>query len=262
VPIDQQPTEQESRVGGARSTTNRSTTNRLTTDRAGTNRVGTDQALAEAREWLQQHGVGEPAGVAGQPARQSSERLAVSSARPLSGPPPKQSMRSQAADADAESPSAEKLACAEKLARTIALRKLTTRACSRRELDQALQAKRVPQDVRDAVLDRLEESGLVDDASFAADWVASRQQRRHLSRRALRRELEAKGVERSEIGTALDNVDRNAELTSARELVERKQAGMSGLARDVQYRRLAGILSRRGFDTALIGRVLSDVLGE
>src|SRR6187397_900664 len=79
---------------------------------------------------------------------------------------------------------------AESLARSIALRKLTTRAHTRHELDKALQAKNVPQSVKETVLDRMEEVGLVDDATFAVDWVASRQQRRHLSRRALKRELE------------------------------------------------------------------------
>ena len=96
--------------------------------------------------------------------------------------------------------------------------------------------------------------------SFAADWVASRQQRRHLSRRALRRELEAKGVERRDIDSALETVDRDAELAAAQELVERKQAAMSALSRDVQQRRLAGLLSRRGFDTAVITQVLSNAL--
>jgi regulatory protein len=137
---------------------------------------------------------------------------------------------------------------------------LTTRAHTRHELDKALQGKNVAKSVRNAVLDRLQEVGLVDDASFAVDWVASRQQRRHLSRRALRRELEAKGVERVDIDRALENVDRADEFASARELVERKRRAMSSLARDVQQRRLAGVLSRRGFDSAVISRVLSDVL--
>ena len=148
------------------------------------------------------------------------------------------------------------------VARTIALRKLTTRAHTRHELDKALQAENVPLSVRETVLDRLQEVGLVDDATFAVDWVASRQQRRHLSRPALKRELETKGVERGDIDMALENVDRDAELASARELVERKRATMSALAGDVQQRRLAGLLSRRGFDSAVITRVLSDVLRE
>ena len=150
----------------------------------------------------------------------------------------------------------------ESVARTIALRKLTARACTRHELGQALQAKNVPQDVIDAVLDRLQEVGLVDDAAFAVDWVTSRQQRRHLSRGLLRRELQRKGVERSHIDSALERVDRSAELRSARDLVERKRAAMDGLPREVQYRRLAGMLSRRGFDSAITTKVLADVLGE
>ena len=151
---------------------------------------------------------------------------------------------------------------AESVAHAIALRKLTSRAHTRRELDRALRAKDVPQDVIDAVLDRLQGVGLVDDASFAEGWVSSRQQRRHLSRRLLSRELQAKGVDHSHIDSALDCVDRDAELSSARALVERKQMAMTGLSRDVQYRRLAGMLSRRGFDTAITTQVLADMLGE
>ena len=105
---------------------------------------------------------------------------------------------------DQQRPSEDVDADVESVARTIALRKLTAKACTRHELDQALQAKNVPEGVIDGVLDRLQEVGLVDDASFAVDWVTSRQQRRHLSRRFLRRELQAKGVERSHIDSALD----------------------------------------------------------
>ena len=162
---------------------------------------------------------------------------------------------------DQQPPSDDVDADVESVARAIALRKLTAKACTRHELDRALQAKNVPEGVIDGVLDRLQEVGLVNDASFAVDWVTSRQQRRHLSRRVLRRELQAKGVERSHIDSALDQVDRNAELTSARDLVDRKLASMSGVAREVQYRRLAGMLSRRGFDSAITTQVLADVLG-
>jgi regulatory protein len=149
---------------------------------------------------------------------------------------------------------------AESVARTIAFRKLTARAHTRHELDQALQAKNVPPSVKKAVLDRMQELGLVDDVSFAVDWIATRQRRRHLSRRALRRELEAKGVERGDIDKALEGVELESELSTARDLVERKRATMPGLARDVQYRRLAGLLSRRGFDTAVTVQVLNELL--
>jgi regulatory protein len=203
-------------------------------DRTG---AATDRALIEAREWLRQH---------------TAAELVDGSSLASGGSPDERSSREWDDDH----------ANAESVARTIALRKLTARARTRYELDQALQAKNVPQSVTDSVLDRLQEIGLIDDASFAIDWIASRQQRRHLSRRALRRELVAKGVEREEIDRALDRVDPETELTAARDIVERRRAAMAGLGRDVQYRRLAGILSRRGFDASLITQVLRDVMGE
>jgi regulatory protein len=181
---------------------------------------------------------------------------------PMDQPTQQKAGVDRVAPADGQALNETLAADAESAARAIALRKLTTRAYTRHELDQALQAKNVPASVREAVLDRLHEVGLIDDAAFAVDWVTSRQRRRHLSRRALSRELEAKGVERSDIAGALDSVDPGAELTSARDVVERKRVAVSGLARDVQYRRLAGALSRRGFDAAVIARVLTDVLQE
>jgi regulatory protein len=211
------------------------------------------RALVEAHEWLQRHGARASDGATDQPAPRSSERpvdgtLGLSSSR---HPPESSEPADDGIDADVES-----------VARAMALHKLTARARTRQELDQALRAKSVPQGVIDALLDRFQEAGLVDDASFAENWVSSRQRRRHLSRRLLRRELQAKGVEQSHIDNALDRVDRDAELTSARDLAERKHAAMNGLSREVQYRRLAGMLSRRGFDAALTTQVLADVLGD
>jgi regulatory protein len=204
----------------------------------------------DPHEWLQQHGAAESVGSPDRSGRRTTDLTDPSSAQLPS--PHLEAGFAPPDDADAD---------AESIARSIALRKLATHARTRHELDQALQAKKVPSSVRDAVLDRMQQVGLLDDASYAADWVSSRQQRRHLSRRALKRELEAKGVEREDIDAALHDVDLDSELTAARDLIERKQATMSGLAHHVQYRRLAGILGRRGFDTAVTVQVLNEVLG-
>ena len=90
------------------------------------------------------------------------------------------------------------------MARSIALDRIAARDRTRHELAQALKTKNVPAEVAEQVLDRLEAMGLVNDAAFAEAWVESRQQRRHLSRPALRRELQAKGVDRDQIDAALD----------------------------------------------------------
>lgn len=150
----------------------------------------------------------------------------------------------------------------ESVARTIALRKLTAQARTRHELQQALQKKNVPGEVAASVLDRLEEVGLVDDGTFAQDWVASRQRRRYLSRSALRRELQGKGVDRVHVDAALATVDSADELAAARALVAKKAAASRGLEPVVRQRRLAGALARRGFGSGIIATVLDEVRDE
>ena len=115
------------------------------------------------------------------------------------------------------------------VARSIALDRIAARDRTRHELAQALKTKNVPHDVAEQVLDRLEAVGLVNDAAFAEAWVESRQQRRHLSRPALRRELQAKGVDRDQIDHALAAVDFGDELVAARELARRRHATMAEL---------------------------------
>ena len=119
----------------------------------------------------------------------------------------------------------------------------------------------MPPEAAQQVLDRLEAVGLVDDERLARDWVESRQERRHLSRSALRRELQAKGVDRDDIEAALEQVSRDDELRAARSLAGRRLDAMAGLGHDVKRRRVAGALGRRGFSSDVISRVLADVIG-
>ena len=150
----------------------------------------------------------------------------------------------------------------ETVARTIVLRKLAAQARTRQELAKALTAREVPEEVAAKVLDRMEAVGLVNDAVFAQDWVQSRQQRRHLSKSALRRELQGKGVDRDLIDDAVAEVEGDDEVVAAEALAVKKLRSMQGLDRQVQYRRLAGALARRGFSpgvtTTVLARVLSD----
>lgn len=169
--------------------------------------------------------------------------------------------RSDPATGAVADPEVDADADAESVARTIALRRLTAAARTRHELDQALQSKHVPEQVAASVLDRLEQVGLIDDQAFARSWVESRQQRRHLSRSALRRELRSKGVERDHVDAALAEVDTDDELASARALARKKAAASHGLDAAVRNRRIAGVLARRGFGSGIIATVLAELGG-
>ena len=127
------------------------------------------------------------------------------------------------------------------------LRQLTATPRSRAQLEQALRRKDCPDDVAAAVLDRMEEVGLVDDVAYAGMLVRSQQAGRGLARRALAHELRRKGVDDDTARAALDEVDPHDEEERARQLVAKKLRSMSGLDPVVQTRRLAGMLARKGY---------------
>lgn len=143
-------------------------------------------------------------------------------------------------------------------AREIALQRLSVRARSRKELAQDLKSRDVPADAAAEVLDRFSEVGLVDDAAFAQEWVESRGRRSGAAR--LRQELRQKGVAEEDIADALGGRDDQADLTNARELATRKAATMKSLDRVVRQRRLTALLARRGYSSAVIRRVIGEVL--
>ncbi len=143
-------------------------------------------------------------------------------------------------------------------AREIALRRLSVRARSRKELEQDLKSRDVPADAAAQVLDRFTELGLIDDAAFAEEWVEARGRRSGAGR--LQQELRLKGVGEEHIAEAIGGRDDEADLRNARELAARKAASMTGLDTVVRRRRLNAFLARRGFSSAVIRRVIGEVL--
>lgn len=138
-------------------------------------------------------------------------------------------------------------------AKTLCLRLLTAKARPRTDLRNRLLAKGFSESVIEAALDRLTEVGLIDDADYARQWVAARQ-RSGRGRMAIRRELAGKGIGTGVVDEVLTDVDEDAEIHSAAEVVRRKLRSttvpVDRLERDKLLRRLVGALTRRGFSAA------------
>ena len=148
----------------------------------------------------------------------------------------------------------------DEVARQILLRRLTDQPRSRTELAQTLAKRHVPEEVATRVLDRFTEVGLIDDAAFAKAWVASRQRGRGLARRALAAELHRKGIDRETAGQALETIDPDDEVESARRLVRRRLPSLARQERVVAQRRLLGLLARKGYPPGLAVAVMRDEL--
>lgn len=150
----------------------------------------------------------------------------------------------------------------ESFARTIVLDLLTRQARTRKELTTKLVTKGVPDDVAARVLDRMEEVGLVDDGSFARQWVRDRHAGRGLARGVLAQELRRKGIDDEVAREALRQIDGDDELETALELARRRAARQQGLDRLTLARRLTGHLARKGYGPATVSRVVREVVGE
>lgn len=148
----------------------------------------------------------------------------------------------------------------ESVARKILLDQLTGRARSRSDLAAKLAQRGVPADVATRLLDRFEEVGLVDDASFAREWVSQRQEGRGLARRALAQELRRKGIDDEVAREALDDIDESDEVEAARLLVQRKLRSVRGVDTDKAVRRLVGMLARKGHSSGVAYRVVREEL--
>jgi regulatory protein len=147
-------------------------------------------------------------------------------------------------------------------AREICLRLLAIRPRTRTELAGALRQRGIPADVAAEVLDRYDEVGIIDDRAFARAWVTSRHYGRGLARKALAGELRRKGVDNDAVGDALAELSQDTEAATARDLVERKLRTDRGGQPDALFRRLVGMLARKGYPAGLAVRVVKEALAD
>ncbi|MGD0245170.1 MAG: regulatory protein RecX [Streptosporangiaceae bacterium] len=164
---------------------------------------------------------------------------------------------SAAADRGARDPEARD---PESLARQICLRLLTIAPRTRAQLAQAMHRGGVPDEVAEAVLNRFTDAGLIDDAAFARAWVESRHYSRGLSKRSLSAELRRHGVDNDEIREAVDALDPEQEVDTARRLVERKLASSRGRPPEARVRQAAGMLARKGYPPGLAFRLIREIM--
>lgn len=132
----------------------------------------------------------------------------------------------------------------------IALRYLSVRPRSRRELEIRLQRKSIAAEFVDAALARCEELGHVDDRAFAAALARDRIRLRPCGVFRLRAELRRRGVSEADAEAGIGQAFRDERVTEE-ELLARAAAGraerLRRLAAPVADRRLFAFLRRRGF---------------
>ncbi|WP_322798649.1 regulatory protein RecX [Thermoflexus sp.] len=140
-------------------------------------------------------------------------------------------------------------------AHEVALRFLSYRPRSEREVADHLRRKGFNVQTVEAELDRLRQVGLVDDRAFARFWIENRTAFRPRSRRALQAELRRKGISPAIIQEVLREASLD-EHSLALRLARERARRLQGLGPLTFRRRLTGYLLRRGFDGELVKEIL------
>lgn len=140
-----------------------------------------------------------------------------------------------------------------------ALKLLNYRYRTTAELRRALKEKDVSEEEINNVMERLQQSGLVDDTRFAEAWIENRSEMRPRSRRALAFELQQRGVDRQVIEESLASVDED-ELAYQAALKQSRK--LKGLEWQDFRQKMYGFLARRGFSYEISAPVVARIWAE
>lgn len=132
-------------------------------------------------------------------------------------------------------------------AHDLALGYLSYRPRSTAELRRYLRRKAVTDEHIEQIIERLTAVGLLDDEAFARFWMEDRETHRPRGPRALRYELQQKGVDNRTIQHALEDLDFEEAESAYRAAAQKRQRYQTITDRATFFRTVGGFLARRGF---------------
>ena len=145
-------------------------------------------------------------------------------------------------------------------ARSAALRLLKFRPRSEAELKGRLAEKGFGDETVRAVVEEMRRTGLVGDVRFAR-YAATQAAVKPVGRRLILNRLRKKGIAPELAEEAVQAATQGKdELERAREAAGRRVSALAGLARPAAERRLFGYLSRRGFTSEIVWKVVRETV--
>lgn len=117
---------------------------------------------------------------------------------------------------------------------------------TRKQIQQYLSRREFEESNIQYALDRLESEHIVDDEQYARQFAAGRLRNSSKGRLWIKQELRQRGVSKQTAAEAVDELDRNAELASAKSAADKKWRSLKGDNKE-KKRKLFGFLMRRGF---------------
>ncbi len=145
-------------------------------------------------------------------------------------------------------------------ARKTALSMLGRRGYSRGELTQRLVRKEYKKSTAEAIVAELAEDGWIDEEAYAQSIARETLARKPAGRRFIIQKLLSRQIDHALAERVVQDLLNDYDLTEeAMKLAESKLKTVSHLDPDVAYRRIAGTLHRRGFESSVIYTVMNEL---
>ncbi|MBW4083321.1 regulatory protein RecX [Paenibacillus sp. S150] len=135
------------------------------------------------------------------------------------------------------------------------LRYLERKPRTSQEMARRLREKEIGETIIAEVLLRLQQERLLDDPLYAKQWAEQRITNQRKGKLWIRQELREKGIDKSLISEALENITPEQELESALQTGRKKWNLISGDVND-KRRKTGAFLMRRGFSGDMVRQVL------
>jgi regulatory protein len=141
----------------------------------------------------------------------------------------------------------------------VSMRALARRGMSSDEMTQYLGTREFETTEIDDEIERLEGSGLLDDAALAETLAETLRDRKGLGASAIRAELRRRKIDQEHISAVLD-VEQDQEQERATEIALKRAPQLRSLDSVTAKRRLTGFLMRKGYSGSIVSAAVTAAL--
>lgn len=141
------------------------------------------------------------------------------------------------------------------------LRYLERKPRTSMEMIRRLRQKEIGETIIAEVVQRLQQERFLDDPLYAKQWAEQRIMNQRKGKMWIRQELREKGIDKSLISEALENITSEQELESALQTGRKKWNLIRGDVND-KRRKTGAFLMRRGFPGDMVRQVIHTLLEE
>ena len=141
-----------------------------------------------------------------------------------------------------------------------ALKFLSYRPRSEKEFEYWFKKKEIGEDVQKLVISKLKELKFINDEEFARVWIEQRTNFKPRSSRLIKIELRQKGISKDIIESEIFNSQFSIfnEMEKAKKIINSKIHKYKGLSKQEIFKKLGGVLARRGFSYEVIKQSIDE----